>query len=62
MPSVGTPEITYLLDHVVTGSRGQMETAMPGSSTWMPYAPQRIKGFDEDHVVVIKCRTLMLHA
>jgi len=24
---------------------------MPGSSSWMPYAPQRVKGFDEDDVM-----------
>jgi len=24
-----------------------METAMPGSSSWMPYAPQGVKGFDD---------------
>jgi hypothetical protein len=23
-------------------------TAMPGSSSWMPYVPQGIKGFDDD--------------
>ena len=21
---------------------------MPGNSSWMPYAPQRVKGFDDD--------------
>jgi hypothetical protein len=21
---------------------------MPGSSSWMPYAPQRVKGLDDD--------------
>ena len=21
---------------------------MPGSSSWMPYAPQRVKGIDDD--------------
>ena len=23
---------------------------MPGSSSWMPYAPQGVKGFDDDGV------------
>jgi len=31
-----------------TRSRGWLETAMPGSSKWMPYAPQGVKGFDDD--------------
>jgi len=31
-------------------SRGYMETAMFGSSSWMPYAPQGVKGTDEDEV------------
>ena len=31
-----------------------METAMSGSSSWMPYAPQGVKGFDDD---VAKNRT-----
>jgi len=22
---------------------------MPGSSSWMPYAPQVVKGFDDEH-------------
>jgi len=26
-----------------------METAMLGSSSWMPYAPQGVKGFDDDN-------------
>jgi len=25
---------------------------MPGSSSWMPYAPQGVKGFDDDESVV----------
>jgi len=25
-----------------------METAMPGNSSWMPHAPQGVKGFDDD--------------
>jgi hypothetical protein len=25
-----------------------VEIAMPGSSSWMPYAPQGVKGFDDD--------------
>jgi len=25
-----------------------VETAMPGSSSWMPYASQGVKGFDDD--------------
>jgi len=29
-----------------TRSRGQLKAAMPGSSSWMPYAPQGVKGFD----------------
>ena len=31
-----------------TRSRGQLETAMPGSSSWMPYVPQGVKGSDDD--------------
>jgi hypothetical protein len=27
-------------------SREQPEIAMPGSSSWMPYAPQRVKGLN----------------
>jgi len=30
-----------------TRSRGQLETAVPGSSSWMPYAPQGVKGFED---------------
>ena len=29
-------------------SRGWLKTAMPGSSSWMPCAPQGVKGFDDD--------------
>jgi len=29
-------------------SWGQMEIAMPGSSSWTPYAPQGVKGHDDD--------------
>ena len=29
-------------------SRGQLEIATPGSSSWMPGAPQGVKGFDDD--------------
>ena len=29
-------------------SREQMEIAMPGSSSWMPYAPQRVRGLVDD--------------
>jgi hypothetical protein len=29
-------------------SREQLEIAMPGSSPWMPYAPQAVKGLDDD--------------
>ena len=29
-------------------SRGWLEMVMPGSSSWMPYAPQRVKGPDDD--------------
>jgi hypothetical protein len=32
-------------------SREQLEIAMPGSSSWMPYASQRVKGFDDDDEV-----------
>jgi hypothetical protein len=28
--------------------REQLEIAMPGSSSWMPYAPQGVKGLDDD--------------
>jgi len=31
-----------------TRLRGWLEIAMPGSSLWMPHAPQGIKGFDDD--------------
>ena len=24
---------------------------MLGSSSWMPYAPQVVKGFDDDHII-----------
>ena len=34
-------------DHGMS-SRGQLETAMPGSSSWMPCAPQGVKGFDDN--------------
>jgi hypothetical protein len=26
----------------------KLEIAMPGSSSWMPYAPQEVKGLDDD--------------
>jgi hypothetical protein len=26
----------------------QVEIAMPGSYSWMPYAPQEVKGLDDD--------------
>ena len=29
-------------------SKGQLEITMPGNSSWMPYAPQGVKGFDDD--------------
>jgi len=29
-------------------SREELEIAMHGSSSWMPYAPQRVKGLDDD--------------
>jgi hypothetical protein len=29
-------------------SREQPEIAMSGSSSWMPYAPQGVKGLDDD--------------
>jgi hypothetical protein len=29
-------------------SRGQLETAVPGSYSWMPYAPQGVKGLDDN--------------
>ena len=29
-------------------SREQLEIEMPGSSSWMPCAPQGVKGFDDD--------------
>jgi len=25
---------------------------MPGSSSWMPYAPQGVKGFDDDETII----------
>jgi hypothetical protein len=31
-------------------SRGQFEIATPGSSSWMPYAPQGVKGIDDDDI------------
>ena len=30
------------------GSRGQLDTATLGSSSWMPCAPQGVKGTDDD--------------
>jgi hypothetical protein len=27
---------------------------MPGSSSWMPYAPQGVKGFDDDLSAILK--------
>jgi len=32
-------------------SRGQLETAIPGSSLWMLYTPQGVKGFDDLMIV-----------
>ena len=32
-----------------TRSKGQLEIAMPGSSSWTPYASQGVKGFDDEH-------------
>ena len=29
-------------------SNGQLEISMPGNSSWMPCAPQGVKGFDDD--------------
>jgi hypothetical protein len=29
-------------------SRGQLENVMPGGSSWIPYAPQGVKGLDDD--------------
>ena len=29
-------------------SSGQLEIATLGSPSWMPYAPQRVKGLDDD--------------
>jgi len=29
-------------------SRGQLEITTLGSSSWMPYAPQGVKGTDDD--------------
>jgi len=26
---------------------------MPGSSSWMPYAPQGVKGFDDDDEFIV---------
>jgi hypothetical protein len=40
-------EEIILEDHGMR-SRGQMEMAMLGSSSWMPYAPQGVKGTDDD--------------
>jgi len=39
---------------------------MPGSSSWMPYAPQGVKGFGDDddicnHIVPVHVVTLRLH-
>jgi hypothetical protein len=28
--------------------REQLEIVMPGNSSWMPYAPQGVKGLDDD--------------
>ena len=29
-------------------SRGQLEIAKPGNSSWMPYVPQEVTGLDDD--------------
>ena len=34
-------------------SREWLEIVMPGSSSWMPYAPQGEKGLDDDDDEVI---------
>jgi len=28
---------------------------MPGISSWMPYAPQGVKGLDDDEVMLTAC-------
>jgi len=35
------------------GTRTRLETALPGSSSWMPYAPQGVKGSDDDEWTLI---------
>jgi hypothetical protein len=32
-------------------SRGQLKIAKPVSSSWMPYAPQGVKGLDDDTMI-----------
>jgi hypothetical protein len=37
---------------------------MPGSSSWMPYAPQRVKGLDDDDLITrmqYKIKIYLLH-
>jgi hypothetical protein len=38
-------------------SREQLEIAMPGSSSWMPYALQGVKGLDDDKSVILTAVT-----
>jgi hypothetical protein len=33
-------------------SKGWLEIAMLGSSSWMPYVPQGVKGLDDDEMTV----------
>ena len=35
-------------------SGGKPEIAMPRSSSWMPYAPQGVKGHDDDDIHVYR--------
>jgi hypothetical protein len=32
---------------------------MPGSSSWMPYAPQGVKGFDDDMLNIRDCMAVL---
>jgi hypothetical protein len=34
------------------GSRGLLKIATLGSSSWMPYAPQGVKGTDDDNIKI----------
>ena len=55
LESSGTQKERSREDHG-TRSRGQLKTAMHGSSSWMPYTPQGVKEFDGTRIAL--CFTL----